>query len=114
MDERAHRSLERRLRVSELRRFKPIADFDWTWPTKIERDVIERALTLDFLAEARNLVLVGANAGVPGKRSLLAGVERPGQNHDRAKHLSRRGVGRSLRALPHRIVTVGRVASTDT
>src|SRR6185312_9987594 len=27
----------------------------------IERDVIERALTLDFLPEARNLVLVGAN-----------------------------------------------------
>jgi DNA replication protein DnaC len=61
MDERTHRSLERRLRISELRRFKPIADFDWAWPTKIERDVIERALTLDFLAEARNLVLVGAN-----------------------------------------------------
>ena len=61
MDERAHRSLERRLRISELRRFKPIADFDWAWPAKIERDVIERALTLDFLAEARNLVLVGPN-----------------------------------------------------
>jgi len=38
-----------------------MADFDWTWPKRIERDVIERALTLDFLAEARNLVLVGAN-----------------------------------------------------
>ena len=61
VEERAHRSLERRLRRSELRRFKPIVDFDWTWPTTIERDVVERALTLDFLAEARNLVLVGAN-----------------------------------------------------
>jgi DNA replication protein DnaC len=59
--ERAHRSLERRLRTAEIRRFKPMADFDWTWPKRIERDVIERALTLDFLAEARNLVLVGAN-----------------------------------------------------
>src|ERR1041384_2314776 len=59
--ERAHRSLERRLRLSEIRKFKPIADFNWSWPTKIERDVIERALTLDFLPEARNLVLVGAN-----------------------------------------------------
>ena len=38
-----------------------MADFEWTWPTKIEREVIERALTLDFLPEARNLVLVGAN-----------------------------------------------------
>jgi DNA replication protein DnaC len=59
--ERAHRSLERRLRRSEIKKFKPIADFDWSWPTKIERDVIERSLTLDFLAEARNLVLVGRN-----------------------------------------------------
>jgi DNA replication protein DnaC len=59
--ERSRRSLERRLRLSGIKRFKPIADFEWTWPTKIERDVIERALTLDFLAEARNLVLVGAN-----------------------------------------------------
>ena len=59
--ERAHRSLERRLRAAEIKKLKPIADFDWSWPTRIERDVIERALTLDFLAEARNLVLVGAN-----------------------------------------------------
>ena len=38
-----------------------MADFDWCWPKKVERDVIERALTLDFLPEARNLVLVGTN-----------------------------------------------------
>ena len=30
-------------------RFKPITDFDWGWPKNIERDVIERALTLDFI-----------------------------------------------------------------
>lgn len=59
--ERSRRSLERRLRLSGIKRFKPMADFDWTWPAKIERDVIERALTLDFVAEARNLVLVGRN-----------------------------------------------------
>lgn len=61
VSERSRRSLERRLRLSGLKSFKPIADFDWTWPAKIERDIIERALTLDFLPEARNLVLVGAN-----------------------------------------------------
>jgi DNA replication protein DnaC len=59
--ERTHRSLERRLRTAEIRKFKPMADFDWSWPTRIERDVVERALTLDFIPEARNLVLVGAN-----------------------------------------------------
>jgi DNA replication protein DnaC len=59
--ERSRRSLERRLRLSGIKRFKPMADFEWSWPTKIERDVIERALTLDFLPEGRNLVLVGRN-----------------------------------------------------
>lgn len=59
--ERSRRSLERRLRLSGIKRFKPMADFDWAWPRKIERDVIERALTLDFIAEARNLILVGRN-----------------------------------------------------
>jgi len=59
--ERSRRSLERRLRFSGIKRFKAMADFDWNWPAKIERDVIERALTLDFLPEARNLVLIGRN-----------------------------------------------------
>lgn len=49
------------MRLSGVKRFKPMADFDWSWPTKIERALIERALTLDFLAEARNLVLMGSN-----------------------------------------------------
>ena len=59
--ERSRRSLESRLRLSGIKSFKPMADFDWAWPEKIERDVIERALTMDFLHEGRNLVLVGAN-----------------------------------------------------
>ena len=58
---RADRSLQRRLRLSRLGRFKPIGDFDWQWPRKIEREIIERALSLDFIKEARNLVLLGAN-----------------------------------------------------
>ena len=59
--ERANRSLERRLRLSEIKKFKPMADFNWAWPSNIERDVVERALTLDFLPEARNLILMGSN-----------------------------------------------------
>jgi DNA replication protein DnaC len=61
LTEGAKRSLERRLLRSRIGRFKHIADFDWNWPKKIERDVIERALTLDFVEEHRNLVLLGAN-----------------------------------------------------
>jgi DNA replication protein DnaC len=61
--ERARRSLERRLRLSgiNLKRLKPIANFEWSWPTKIDREVIERSLALDFLGEARNFVLIGRN-----------------------------------------------------
>ena len=57
----ARRSLERRLAQARLGRFKPLADFDWHWPQKIDRPLIERALTLDFLSEARNLLLCGTN-----------------------------------------------------
>src|ERR1035438_5125251 len=39
--ERSHRSLKRRLDQARLGRFKPIADFDWTWPTKCDRGLIE-------------------------------------------------------------------------
>ncbi len=57
----ARRSLERRLAQARLGRFKPMADFDWHWPKKIDRPLIERALTLDFLAEPRNCVIIGSN-----------------------------------------------------
>src|SRR5919109_4233937 len=59
--DQARRSLERRLAQARLGRFKPMADFDWHWPKRIDRPLIERAFTLDFLSEARNLILVGAN-----------------------------------------------------
>jgi DNA replication protein DnaC len=59
--DRSRRSLERRLRLCGVKAFKPMADFDWSWPTSIERDIVERALGLDFLNENRNLVLVGRN-----------------------------------------------------
>lgn len=59
--DKSRRSLERRLRLARLGRFKPLADFDWLWPKKIDRPLIERALTLDFIPAARNLILLGAN-----------------------------------------------------
>jgi DNA replication protein DnaC len=55
---RAKRSLERRLTRAKLGRVSPMADFDWAWPTRIDRDAVEDALKLDFLVAHRNLVLV--------------------------------------------------------
>ena len=37
--DRDRRGLDRRLRNARLGRFKPIADFDWNWPKKIDRDL---------------------------------------------------------------------------
>ena len=59
--ERARRSLERRVRHAKLGRFKPLADFDWSWPKKIDRAQIEELFTLRFLEDASNVILVGPN-----------------------------------------------------
>jgi DNA replication protein DnaC len=59
--ERGQRSLERRLRAAHIGRFKPLADFDWAWPKSIDRGAVEELMTLDFLKEASNVVLVGPN-----------------------------------------------------
>lgn len=60
-EERARRGLERRLRRARLGAYKPIADFDWTWPKKIDRTQVEDLFRLDWLAAATNVVLVGPN-----------------------------------------------------
>src|SRR5207244_6427717 len=43
---------------SRLERFKPMADFDWNWPKKIQRPLVESVVRLDFIESARNVVLV--------------------------------------------------------
>lgn len=59
--ERQRRSLERRLKSARLGAFKPMADFDWKWPKKIDRQAIDELSRLEFLPEAANVVLVGPN-----------------------------------------------------
>lgn len=56
--DRARRGLERRMSRSRLEKFKPMADFDWNWPTAVDRSLVESILSLDFLEAARNVVLV--------------------------------------------------------
>jgi len=66
--ERHRRSLERRLKEARIGRFKPLCDFDWSWPKRCDRAAVEALMGLDFLKEAANVVLVGPN-GV-GKSTL--------------------------------------------
>jgi DNA replication protein DnaC len=70
--ERQKRGLERRLRNSRVAAFKPMADFDWSWPKKIDREAVDDLLNLGFLATGHNAVLVGPN-GV-GKTMVLKNV----------------------------------------
>jgi DNA replication protein DnaC len=67
-EERARRSLERRIKEAHIGRFKPLCDFEWDWPAAIDRATFEALMTLDFLNDATNVVLVGPN-GV-GKSTL--------------------------------------------
>jgi len=66
--ERARRSLERRLRAAQIGRFKALCDFDWSWPTRCDQAAIAALMTLEFLKDATNVVLQGPN-GV-GKTTL--------------------------------------------
>ncbi len=59
--ERDRRSLKRRLDDAHLRSFKPIADFDWSWPTHCDRPLIEDLFAFNFIEEAANIVLIGPN-----------------------------------------------------
>ena len=59
--ERSRRGLERRLRNAHLGTFKPMGEFDWSWPKKIDREQITQLLQLDFVDEHNNIVLLGSN-----------------------------------------------------
>ncbi len=60
--ERARLGLERRTKRSRLGKFKPMADFDWSWPRRLDKAAVNGLFRLAFLDEAVNVVLVGPNA----------------------------------------------------
>ena len=59
--ERKRRGLERRLRAAHIGRFKSLADFDWNWPDQCDKAAVSGFMTLGFIKEAANLILVGPN-----------------------------------------------------
>lgn len=70
--ERSRRSLERRLTEAHIGRFKPLCDFDWSWPKRCDRAAVEELISLDFLKQTTNVVLIGPN-GV-GKSMLARNI----------------------------------------
>jgi DNA replication protein DnaC len=59
--ERKRRNYERRLRDAQLSAVKPLADFDWKHPRKLDRSCIEELFQLAFLRDATNVIFVGPN-----------------------------------------------------
>ena len=70
--ERTQRGLERRLRLARIGRFKALTDFDWSWPTQCDRSVVQELMSLEFIAQASNIILVGPN-GV-GKSTIAQNI----------------------------------------
>ncbi len=61
LEARLRQRVERRLRDARLGRFKPMVDWEWAWPKAIHRPTVERVLTLDFLAQRENVIVVAAH-----------------------------------------------------
>jgi DNA replication protein DnaC len=59
--ERDKRTLEQRIREAKIGQFKPMSEFDWDWPDKVDREQVEELFNLDFLKEKSNVILVGTN-----------------------------------------------------
>jgi len=70
--ERGRRGLERRLQNAHIGRFKQVCDFDWSSPKRCDRATFDALMTLEFLKEATNVVLLGPN-GV-GKTTLAYNI----------------------------------------
>jgi DNA replication protein DnaC len=60
------------LKSARLGRFKPLADFDWSWPGQCDREVVNDLMRLTFLNEAANVILLGPN-GV-GKSTIARNI----------------------------------------
>lgn len=59
--ERDRRSYERRGREARIGQFKPMSEFEWDWPAKIDREQVEDLFKLEFLKDKSNVILVGTN-----------------------------------------------------
>lgn len=70
--ERLHRSSERRLSSSHIGNFKPLVEFDWNWPKKIDREAIEELMQLEFIKKATNAIFCGPNGA--GKSTLACNI----------------------------------------
>jgi DNA replication protein DnaC len=70
--ERQRRGLERRLRNAKIGNAKPMSDFDWSWPRKVDQEAINELFSLGFVEAGQNAILLGPN-GV-GKTMVIKNI----------------------------------------
>jgi DNA replication protein DnaC len=61
-------NLRRRTRAAYLGKFKPLDRFDWSHPRKIDRSLVERLVSLEFVRRGENVLLRGPSGA--GKTML--------------------------------------------
>ncbi len=70
--ERSYRSLETRIKSAKIGKFKPMTEFDWNWPKKIDRETVEELLKLDFLKDLTNIIFCGPSGA--GKSTIARNI----------------------------------------
>jgi DNA replication protein DnaC len=59
LKEKERRNLDTRAREAKIGNFKPMTEFNWSWPEQIDREQIEELFSLDFVKDGANVALVG-------------------------------------------------------
>jgi len=74
LDARHARSIQRRIREAKLKSVCTLDGFDFSWPTRINRDQVRHLFSLSFMREPANVVFIGG-VGL-GKTHLAAALAR--------------------------------------
>jgi DNA replication protein DnaC len=65
---RIERGLDRRIKLTQVGRFKPMSLFDWSLSPELDKSEVDRLFTFDFMEDCNNIVLIGRNGN--GKTML--------------------------------------------
>jgi|ERR1700676_1161450 hypothetical protein len=92
--------------------FKPICDFDWSWPSRSDWATIEELMSLQFVKGAANVVLIGRNGSRPADlgteaRSSGTRARAHGAVHETAGQILRELAALDSGSAPRRPVRTG-------
>lgn len=72
--ERSQRGVERRLMQSHMEPFKPLINFDWSWPKKCDRGAVEEFMQLDFLKNENPTNIIFCGPSGVGKSTIASNI----------------------------------------